>query len=81
MDAYLLLVELYPALTGPEFPPHGSPPALHLAWCEQFSLHCMRRAKAARTFDLPTRKWLRAAELAAFAASAWRERAVQESAS
>jgi hypothetical protein len=80
MDVHLLLFEP-PASTGPEFPPHGSPPALHLAWCEQFTLYCTRQVQVARRYDLPMSKWLRAAELATFAASIWRERAAQESAS
>jgi len=60
---------------GPEIPPLDSPPAVHLAWCERFSLYCSRQAQTAREFDLPTGKWLRAAELVGFAASIWRERA------
>jgi hypothetical protein len=62
-------------VAGPESPPFNAPAAVHLAWCERFTLHCGRQARIAAEFDLPTRKWLRAAELAAFAASIWRERA------
>ena len=61
--------------TGPAFPPLNAPPAEHLAWCESFILHCARQTYMAHQLDLPTRKWLRAAELATFAASIWRERA------
>ena len=74
-----MAVEMIPAaprlaLAGPEFPSHNSPPASHLEWCERFGLYCARQAHIAHKFDLPTRKWLRAAELAALAASIWRER-------
>ena len=61
--------------SGPEFPRHGATPAAHLAWCIKFGAFCVRQAQLAREFDLPTHKWLRAAELSAFAASIWRERA------
>ena len=62
-------------LSGPESPPHNSPPAAHLAWCIRFGSYCTRQAQIAREFNLPNSKWLRAAELSAFAASIWRERA------
>jgi hypothetical protein len=62
-------------LAGPDFPAAGASPATHLAWCEAFGLYCARQVQLAREYDLPTRKWLHAAELAAFAAGIWRERA------
>ena len=66
---------LPPLVPGPDSPPQGSPPAEHLAWCIRFGTYCTRQAQIAREFDLPAHKWHRAAELAAFAASIWRERA------
>ena len=70
----VLLAEAPPALPGPEFPPYDAPPAAHLAWCIRFGAYCAQQARIAHEFDLPTRKWLQAAEFAAVAASVWRER-------
>ncbi len=70
----VLLDTAPPALPGPAFPGINASPAEHLAWCESFGLYCSRQARRAGDFDLPTRKWLQAAELAAYAAAAWRER-------
>jgi len=75
MASDIVLAGIPPVLSGPESPPHNAPPAAHLRWCEEFALYCARRAQIARDFDLPTRKWLRASELAAFASAIWRERA------
>ncbi len=69
-----LLAEIPSVLPGPESPPANAPPSAHVDWCVRFGTYCSRQAQIAREFDLPTRKWLRAAELAAFAASMWRER-------
>lgn len=71
----LLLAGLPPVSPGPEYPPPDAAPAVHLHWCERFARYCTRQARIACDLDLPTGKWLRAAELAAFAASIWRERA------
>jgi hypothetical protein len=70
----VLLATAPPARPGPDFPAGGASPAEHLAWCERFELYCARQARFAHDVDLPTRKWLQAAEFAAFAASIWRER-------
>lgn len=64
-----------PVVSGPAFPPHDAAPAAHLAWTIRFGAYCVRQAQIAREFGLPTRKWLRAAELSVFAASIWRQRA------
>jgi len=73
-----LLAESPSALPGPEFPPRDASPADHLAWCIRFGAYCTRQAQLAREFGMPAWKWLRAAELAAFAAAIWREQAAQE---
>jgi len=70
-----LLAESPSALPGHESPSRSASPAEHLAWCIRFGSYCSRQAQLAREFKLPTHKWLRAAELAAFAATIWRERA------
>ncbi len=75
MDSNSLLAGIPPVLPSPDFPARGATPAEHLRWCIRFGGYCVRQAQLAREFDLPTQKWLRAAELAAFAASIWRERA------
>ena len=69
-----LLTGLLSVPPGPAFPPHDATPAARLAWCIQFNMYCARQARFAHDVDLPTRKWLKAAEFAAFAASIWRER-------
>lgn len=75
MDTDVLLLAAVPLVPpGPAFPPHDATPAARLAWCIQFNLYCGRQARLAREFDLPTRHWLRAAELAAYAGSIWAER-------
>lgn len=75
MAAEMILGGIPPVLSRPDFPPHDATPAAHLAWCVRFGSYCTRQAQLAREFNLPTSKWLRAAELAAFSASVWRERA------
>lgn len=75
MAAISLPADIPPALPGPESPPRNAPPTDHLAWCLRFGMYCNRQAQLAREFDLPAHKWLRAAELAGFAATIWRERA------
>jgi len=74
MAAYILPA-LPPAVPGPDFPLRDSAPTVHLAWCIRFGAYCTRQAQIADEFGLPTYKWRRAAELAALAASIWRERA------
>lgn len=75
MATGIVLADVPPVLSGPESPPRDAPPAEHLAWCIRFGAYCACQAQVAREFDLPTSKWLQAAELTAFAASIWRERA------
>ena len=60
--------------TGPASPPNDAPAVAHIRWCETFGLYCSGQAQLARDDGLSDRKWLRAAEFAAFAAAAWRER-------
>jgi hypothetical protein len=69
-----LLAESPSALPGPYSPPRNASPADHLAWCIRFGSYCTRQAQLANEFNLPTWKWLREAELSAFAAAIWRER-------
>jgi hypothetical protein len=71
-DAALLTGPPLPLAAGPESPPTHAPATTHLAWCEAFGLYCARQIGIARKLNLPTDKWLRAAELAG---SIWRERA------
>ena len=59
----------------PDSLPKDAPAADHAAWCENFERFCRRHAALAREFNMPCDKWTKAANYAAVAAAAWRERA------
>ena len=65
----------YPSTLPPSLP-EDAPAADHAEWCENFERLCRRRAALCRDyFNMPAAaKWTKAAEMARFAATCWRER-------
>ena len=59
--------------------PHNSSPQARADWCAQLARECIRCARLARSYDLPTHDWLLTARLFRFARNRRRARAKRAS--